>query len=98
MYLGHHKVTFYALHDNFFFTQLACFFDSQKYSYQVHDDTEAFFLFLFNSNSDIFLGPFFAFCHFILKKILIFFAGLFLESFFVFLIIVICHLHRYITI
>ena len=38
-------VTYYALYNNFFYTQLASFFVTQKGFFYVHDDTESFFLF-----------------------------------------------------
>ena len=41
--------------------QLASGFVSQKNSCNVHDDTDAFFLFLLQKDFDIFLGPFFVF-------------------------------------
>ena len=36
--------------------------------YYVHDDTEAFFLLLWQLNFDVFVGTFFAFCYFLLKN------------------------------
>ena len=40
------KVIYYVLHNNFFYTQLAFAFDPQKGFYIVHDNTDAFFIFL----------------------------------------------------
>ena len=53
---------------NFFLRKTFC---SRKFlllKYYVHDDTDAFFLFLLQKDFDICLGPFFAFCLFLLQK------------------------------
>ena len=37
---------YYALYNNFFYTQLASVFIPRKDFYYIHDDADAFFLFL----------------------------------------------------
>ena len=56
------------LNNNFSNTQLASAFVPQKDSYYAHDDTDVFFLFLFQLNFDIFLGRLFDLCLFLLQK------------------------------
>ena len=48
------KIIFYVLNNNFSYTQLVFAFVPQKDSYYVHDDTDAFFLFLLQKGLDIF--------------------------------------------
>ena len=65
--LSNWTVIFYVLNNNFSYAQLASIFVSQKDSYYVHNDTDAFFSFLHQLNFDIFPEPFFAFCFFLLQ-------------------------------
>ena len=41
-------MTYYVLYNDFFYTQLASYFVTQKDFQYVHDDTEAFFYFPFS--------------------------------------------------
>ena len=59
-------VTYYALYNNFFYTQLASFFVTQKGFFYVHDDTESFFLFCKTLLS--FVGPFLLFVFFFSER------------------------------
>ena len=48
------KVISYVLNNSFSYTQLSFLFVLQKNSYYVHDDTDAFFLFLLQKDFHIF--------------------------------------------
>ena len=76
-----------VLNNNFSYTQLYFAFVPQKYSYFVHDDTDAFFLFPCQKDFDICLKPFFIICLFLLHKDFDIFRMLLFGTFLCFLII-----------
>ena len=57
-------VIFYVLYNNLFYVQQSFGFYLQKRFFDVHDDTDSFFLFT-NKNVDILHEPLFAFCFFL---------------------------------
>ena len=84
-------VIYYAM-SNFFYTELASFLFLRKIFITFTTILKHFSFFL-QLNFDFFLGPFFAFCFSLLQINFDIFACFFLESFFVFLIIIICHFY-----
>ena len=85
-------IVIYYVMSNFFYTELASFLFLRKIFITFTTILKHFSFFL-QLNFDIFLGPFFAFCFSLLQINFDIFACFFLESFFVFLIIIICHFY-----
>ena len=66
--LRNSTVIFYVLCNNLFYVLLSFVFHLQTDFYGIHDDTDAFFLFLLLKDFDIFLKRIDAFCFFLLHK------------------------------